>query len=320
MDTKAYLAIAARAGLKALALVLIGHGFLQSSGTEVFIAVGMVFLDHGYSIWKAYGSVMLKASLDILRARVLNAAARAQAAPGLAAPALASVAAHVEATTPTGSPTVAPVASVAILAIGLLGLLPPVAAYAQGNRGIPVARPFTPTVPTGNPITDLHNAIEGQKEAVTASRNADTEDLVGKLGKLALPDFEFALAMSNATNNVVSGPCWKAWVDLLTAQQKPLMGPGAPLLNTDGTPQLDANGKPLLGPPQTLTEPDPHLATSVEKISELLAALRPDSTLSTGCAALAGAAGKDAATLIQGILGGGALGLFKLPIPIGPIP
>ena len=45
-----------------------------------------------------------------------------------------------------------------------------------------------------------------------------------------------------------------------------------------------------------------------------------DSTLSTGCAALAGAAGKDAATLIQGILGGGALGLFKLPIPIGPIP
>jgi hypothetical protein len=152
--------------------------------------------------------------------------------------------------------------------------------------------------PTGNPIVDIGNAIKGDQQQSTAARAASTEDLVAKLGKLALPDFEFALAMSKATNNVVSTPCWQAWVDLLSAQQKPLLG---------------ADGKPL-------TEPDPHLATSVEMISELLAALRPDSTLSTGCAALAAAGGKDAATLIQGILGGGALGLFKLPIPIGPIP
>jgi hypothetical protein len=152
--------------------------------------------------------------------------------------------------------------------------------------------------PTGNPIVDIGNAIKGEQQQAAAARNESTEDLVAKLGKLALPDFEFALAMSKATNNVVSTPCWQAWVALLSAQQKPLVG-------TDGQP---------------LTEPDPHLATSVEKISELLAALRPDSTLSTGCAALAAAGGKDAATLIQGILSGGALGLFKLPIPIGPIP
>jgi hypothetical protein len=152
--------------------------------------------------------------------------------------------------------------------------------------------------PTGNPIVDIGNAIKGEQQQAAAARNESTEDLVAKLGKLALPDFEFALAMSKATNNVVSTPCWQAWVALLAAQQKPLLG-------TDGTP---------------LTEPDPHLATSVEKISELLGALRPDSTLSTGCAALAAAGGKDAATLIQGILSGGALGLFKLPIPIGPIP
>jgi hypothetical protein len=174
----------------------------------------------------------------------------------------------------------------------LVLLLCALAAPAQAQSRPPAPRP------TGNPIVDIGNAIAGQKQQATVSRNADTEDLVGKLGKLALPDFEFALAMSKATNNVVSTPCWQAWVDLLTAQQKPLLG---------------ADGQPL-------AEPDPHLATSVEKISELLAALRPDSTLSTGCAALAGAAGKDAATLIQGILGGGALGLFKLPIPIGPIP
>jgi hypothetical protein len=176
--------------------------------------------------------------------------------------------------------------------IGAALLLCALAAPAQAQSRAPAPRP------TGNPVVDIGNAIAGQKQQATASRNADTEDLVGKLGKLALPDFAFALAMSKATNNMVSTPCWQAWVDLLTAQQKPL-------ISTDGQP---------------LAEPDPHLATSVEKISELLAALRPDSTLSTGCAALAGAAGKDAATLIQGILGGGALGLFKLPIPIGPIP
>jgi hypothetical protein len=152
--------------------------------------------------------------------------------------------------------------------------------------------------PTGNPIVDIGNAIKGEQQQAAAARNESTEDLVARLGKLALPDFEFALAMSKATNNVVSTPCWQAWVALLSAQQKPLLG-------TDGQP---------------LTEPNPHLATSVEKISELLGALRPDSTLSTGCAALAAAGGKDAATLIQGILSGGALGLFKLPIPIGPIP
>ena len=127
-------------------------------------------------------------------------------------------------------------------------LLCALAAPAQAQSRAPAPRP------TGNPIVDIGNAIAGQKQQATASRNADTEDLVGKLGKLALPDFEFALAMSKATNNVVSTPCWQAWVDLLTAQQKPLLG---------------ADGQPL-------TEPDPHLATAVEKISELLAALRPE--------------------------------------------
>ncbi len=152
--------------------------------------------------------------------------------------------------------------------------------------------------PTGNPIVDIGNAIKGQQQQAAAAQNESTEDLVAKLGKLALPDFEFALALSKATNNVVSTPCWQSWVDLLSAQEKPL---------------TDASGT-------AVTEPNPHLATDVERISELLGALRPDSTLSTGCAALAAAGGKDAATLIQGILSGGALGLFKLPVPIGAIP
>jgi hypothetical protein len=145
---------------------------------------------------------------------------------------------------------------------------------------------------TGDPVKDIGNAIhQGQQQAASAT-NENTADLVGKLNKLALPDFEYALAMAKATNNVVSAPCWQAWVDMLKAQQKPLQ---------------DANG-------QALTEPDPHLITNIERISELLAALRPDSTLSTSCAALAGAANRDVATLIGGILSGGALGLFKVPV------
>jgi hypothetical protein len=181
----------------------------------------------------------------------------------------------------TGAAPNPPKAVIAALAIGLsvlaMGWNSP--AEAQSNRPTVQAPKFT-----GNPIKDF----------APENLNRDTTDLVGKLGKLSLPDFQYALGMATATNNVVSKPCWQAWVDLLTAQQKPL---------------VDAAGQPLV-------EPDPHLITDVERLSELLANLRPDSPISTSCAALAGAAGKDASQLIGGILSGGALGLFKLPIPI----
>ena len=137
---------------------------------------------------------------------------------------------------------------------------------------------------TGNPAKDF-----GPSGGITKQSELD---LVGKLGKLSLPDFQFALSLATATKNVVSIPCWQAWVDLLTAQQKPL---------------TDANGQPVV-------EPNPHLVTDIERISELLANLRPDSPISTSCAALAGAAGKDVSALIGGILSGGALGMFKLPV------
>ena len=151
---------------------------------------------------------------------------------------------------------------------------------------------------TGDPVRDIGTAIKSGQQQSAKEANETTADLVDKLDKLALPDFEYALAMAKATNNVVSAPCWQAWVDMLTAQQKPL---------------TDAAGQPL-------SEPDPHLITNIERISELLAALRPDSPLSTSCAALAGAANRDVATLISGILSGGALGLFKLPIVAPVVP
>jgi hypothetical protein len=181
-------------------------------------------------------------------------------------------------------PATPPKAAIVALAIGLSVLAMGWSAPADAQQA-PRAAVAAPRL-TGNPIKDF-----GSNQATV---NEDATDLVGKLGKLSLPDFQYALAMATATNNVVSKPCWQAWVDLLTAQQKALIGP-------DG---------------QTLIEPDPHLITNVERLSELLANLRPDSPISTSCAALAGAAGKDASALIGGILSGGALGLFKLPIPI----
>jgi hypothetical protein len=192
---------------------------------------------------------------------------------------------------PVPPATVAKAAAVIVLAALAAGLI------SSGARAAPAstqkAAPIKPIFPC-----DPANLLPGCQAQAQSEQNQMTEDLVAQLGKLALPDFQFALGLSKATNNVVSTPCWQAWVDLLSAQQKS---------------QVDANGNPI-------SEPNPHLATDVEHISELLAALRPDSTLSTGCAALAAAGGKDAATLIQGILSGGALGLFKLPVPIGPIP
>lgn len=173
---------------------------------------------------------------------------------------------------------------------------------------------------TGNPIADIQAASADKKVQAQANANHSVEDLVSAIQKLALPDFQYALAMSKATKNVVSTPCWQAWVDLITAQQSPLMGPDVPQLDANGKPVLDATGKTVMVPGAPLVEPDPHVITAIEQISELLANLRPDSTLSTSCAALAAAAGKDAQALIAGVLSGGALGLFKLPIPIGVIP
>jgi hypothetical protein len=250
------------------------------SGILAFVGSTLLTFLHGYSSGDV-GPLVTRPPLDLDGAR---SAASLQ-------PAIQTAAAQPSngsgASRPGSNGSASRLSIVVLLAAGL-GLLLVAPARAQTSR----------PKPTGNPIVDIGNAIKGQQQQAAVAQNESTEDLVGKLGKLALPDFEFALALSKATNNVVSTPCWQAWVDLLSAQEKPL---------------TDASGT-------AVTEPSPHLATDVERISELLGALRPDSTLSTGCAALAAAGGKDAATLIQGILSGGALGLFKLPVPLGPIP
>lgn len=121
------------------------------------------------------------------------------------------------------------------------------------------------------------------------------DELAKKIAALSLPDFKYAAALAHATGNNVTAPCWDEWVKLISAQQQPLNDP------TTGQP---------------LPEPDPHFATDIERLSEAIRQTQPNSELSVACAPLASSVQKDAATLIGGILSGGALGLFKLPIAI----
>jgi hypothetical protein len=146
---------------------------------------------------------------------------------------------------------------------------------------------------TGNPLRDIGNAASQGNQKSLASPSA-LDELAGKIRKLSLDDFKYAAALAHATGNTVTAPCWDVWVKLLTAQQQPLNGP-------DGQP---------------LHEPDPHLATDVERLSEMIHQLLPNSELSVACAPMASAAQKDAGTLIGAVLNGGALGLFKLPFAI----
>jgi hypothetical protein len=145
-----------------------------------------------------------------------------------------------------------------------------------------------PFKPTGDLAKDI-----ASRQGAPADTNP-LDELAAKIRKLSLDDFKYAAALAHATGNTVTAPCWDEWVKLLTAQQQPLNGP-------DGQP---------------LKEPDPHLATDVERLSEMVAQLQPRSELSVACAPMATTAQKDAATLIGAVLSGGAMGLFKLPFAI----
>jgi hypothetical protein len=286
MDTKTFLAMLARTGLKLLAGFLVGHGYLQASGAEAFIGAGMALAAAAWSFWNDYGAGIARDSLAILRDKVQLAAARARKTPAAAPAALAKLDLHVAATAAAGAATSS--ASLVLLAIGLsaLALVWAGPASAQASR--------QPPRPTGNPIVDIGNAIRGPQQAQPERAGNALDELAAKIKKLSLDDFKYAAALAHATGNNVTAPCWDVWVKLLTAQQQPLNG---------------ADGQPL-------KEPDPHLATDIELLSEIIRQLQPNSELSVACAPMASAAQKDAGTLIGSVLSGGALGLFKVPFAL----
>jgi hypothetical protein len=282
MDAKTIFANFARSGLKYLAGALVLHGWIGSGNVEAFIGIGMVVLTYAWSLWNDYGRVIADASLDILRAKVLNAAAAARANPSGAVAAVAKLEAHVVATTAAAAPASAPAASLILLVIGLSALASGWASPVRAQARL-----------TGNPLRDIGTAVT-QGNQKSAGQANPLDDLAAKIKKLSLDDFKYAAALAHATGNSVTAPCWDVWVKLLTAQQQPLDGP-------DGQP---------------LKAPDPHLATDIELLSEIIRQLQPNSELSVGCAPMGSAAQKDAATLIGAVLSGGALGMFKLPFAI----
>jgi hypothetical protein len=282
MDAKTIFANFARSGLKYLAGALVLHGWINSGNAESFIGLGMVALTYAWSFWNDYGRVIANASLDILRAKVLNAAAAARANPSGAVAAVAKLEAHVMATTATAVAASAAAAPLILLTIGLLALASGWASPARAQGKL-----------TGNPLRDIGNAVT-QGNQKSAGQANPLDELAAKIKKLSLDDFKYAAALAHATGNNVTAPCWDVWVKLLTAQQQPLDGP-------DGQP---------------LRAPDPHLATDIELLSEIIRQLQPNSELSVACAPMASAAQKDAGTLIGAVLSGGALGMFKVPFAI----
>jgi hypothetical protein len=182
-----------------------------------------------------------------------------------------------------------PKAVIALFAVALAALALGWASPA-GAQNRPPAKPAL----TGDPIRDIGNAVAPGGAPRGGTPSSPLDELAAKIRKLSLDDFKYAAALAHATGNAVTAPCWDEWVKLLTAQQQPLNG---------------ADGQPL-------KEPDPHLATDIERLSEMVAQLQPRSELSVACAPMATTAQKDAATLIGAVLSGGAMGLFKLPFAI----
>lgn len=81
-----------------------------------------------------------------------------------------------------------------------------------------------------------------------------------------------------------------------------------------------AGGTSISSIGQVLQRPDPGLVTNVEYLSEAVQLLQSNSPIAVACAPMAQALQKDIGNLLGQIITGGAFGLFKLPIPLGPIP
>jgi hypothetical protein len=172
------------------------------------------------------------------------------------------------------------------------------------------------------PLCDPLNLIPGcrnadgtinQKNAAANPLAKLTADMRAKL----LADFTYANAVAKATNNTITQPCWQQWVSLLAAQQQPVCVPAAAGANpaTPTTATAPATPSPCPSGQVQLAEPDPHVVTDAEYFSEFIQQLQPNSALSLACAPVLQASQRDMATLVSTVLSGGALGLFKLPVP-----
>lgn len=119
-----------------------------------------------------------------------------------------------------------------------------------------IARDFAPT-PAAQPLPDLLKAIDAK----------------------VLPDLEYAIKLADASGNQLTGDCFKAWRDLITAR------------NT------------AIG---DTAEPSPHIITDFEKAVEIRNALQPTSPFMVKCAPVASMIKLDVAKFMGLVISGGA--------------
>lgn len=178
------------------------------------------------------------------------------------------------------------------LALALVAAAP---AFAQQRPRPGAVEPAAARPPLCDPLNLIPGCRnpDGSVNQGSSVQGNPFENLTDDVLKKILADVTYAQALAKASNNKVTQQCWDAWVTLVTAQTQPVK---------------DAQGN-------ILALPDPHFFVLAERASEFINEIQPNSDLNIGCGAALNASKMAIGQLIGQVLAGGALGLFKMPLP-----
>lgn len=140
---------------------------------------------------------------------------------------------------------------------------------------------------TGNVVEDTKANLgigSSSGSVLTGNPSKDLIALYTKLQAVSLVDLKYAQNIATKKSNKAAGQCWSAIITQIEQDQQANLG---------------ADGNPL-------PTPDPHLFTDVERLSDMINSLGPNSDLMVGCGSFANQAKMNVVTLISTILAGGA--------------
>lgn len=174
----------------------------------------------------------------------------------------------------------------ALLAPSLASSLVPSLAWAEQHKGRDAAKMAQP-IGKARPGADRRAPTLAAVAAATPAASGSSE-ILARIQSVALADLQAASTDAKATGDMVTAPCYDAWIGLIEAQQKA----------------------------QTNPMPDPHVITGFQRARDLVNALRPGSPLNTACAPLAEELKQDVLDLL-GKVAAGAITINTL-IPVIP--
>ena len=177
-----------------------------------------------------------------------------------------------------------------IVAVVMMLALAP--AYGQTKRAGAEPAPRPPLCDPLNLIPGCRNP-DGSINEKSSVQGNPFDNLTDDVLKKILADVTYAKALAKASGNDVTLPCWSTWVDLVTSQTQ--------ILKDDAG--------------NVLAKPDPAFFLAAERASEFINQIQPNSKLYLGCSAALNQSRMAIGQLISAVLSGGALGLFKLPVP-----